>query len=105
MLEVPLYRTIRRAVSEEPLASLARAASSCGSLRSTSTSQSSFSSAATSTPFPAIIWEQGKPRRVRAAMSFKSSAKVAAYFQEELARELCIAGSERGAGASKRATP
>ena len=81
------------------------AASPYGSLRSTSTSQSSISSTAASTAFPAIIWEQGKPRRLRAAMLFKSSEKVAAYFQEELARELCIASCERGAGASKRDTP
>jgi hypothetical protein len=103
---MPFDAAIKQAAIPHPWAfKKGLAASSCGSLQSTSTSQSSISSTAASTPFTAIVWEQGKPRRVRAATSFKSSAKVSAYFQEELTRELCIVSSERGAGASERTTP
>eukprot|EP00290_Baffinella_frigidus_P022093 CAMPEP_0180252806 /NCGR_PEP_ID=MMETSP0987-20121128/39246_1 /TAXON_ID=697907 /ORGANISM="non described non described, Strain CCMP2293" /LENGTH=84 /DNA_ID=CAMNT_0022221597 /DNA_START=229 /DNA_END=484 /DNA_ORIENTATION=+ len=74
-------------------------------MASSLSSLSSLSSSAGSTSLPVIVWHQGKARRVRASKSFNLPPKVAAYFQEELAREFCIASSERGAGAAKRATP
>ncbi|KAJ1471188.1 hypothetical protein T484DRAFT_1916745 [Baffinella frigidus] len=79
--------------------------SSILSMASSLSSLSSLSSSAGSTSLPVIVWHQGKARRVRASKSFNLPPKVAAYFQEELAREFCIASSERGAGAAKRATP
>mmetsp|Transcript_67809 Transcript_67809/g.161894 ORF Transcript_67809/g.161894 Transcript_67809/m.161894 type:complete len:83 (+) Transcript_67809:80-328(+) len=68
------------------LARLAEISASCqsssSSLLSTSSSLASLSTSAFAS-LPAIVWEQGKPRRV------KRSPKVAAYFKEEFAREFC----------------